>query len=173
MSDAVAGALIGTFSALAGTTLTFIFETWRRTRERDAEASRSLRSQRADAYRSFLREVLLTAHELAKAANVVPGSIEERQAAASLVNKRVTAAILELELIAEPATFALARELQLVMVEYRTLVLNGASSVGEEWRALGEQRYLPARAAFQSRARMEILGVGASESDPGSSEGHP
>jgi hypothetical protein len=161
MSDALLGALIGGMAALAGTTLTFALEWLRRARDREYEASGALRVQRAKAYHAFILEVHRAANALARVAEQDPERVEAqaRDEAADRVNREVRAALLELEIIAQPETLQCAADLRDIVREFRELVKQQRAQSGDEWQEV-LVRYRAKRDEFLGLARREVVPEG-------------
>ncbi|MGZ4599734.1 MAG: hypothetical protein ACXVYY_16175 [Oryzihumus sp.] len=149
-------AVLPVFSLLVGAGLSYAAEERRYRRLRRDQASDSLRSQRTDAYRMFVKNAHSAAHHIGRATPGCPMPLEDAPEAWAAIDRDVARDLYELELLATDETLDAARTLRQDLVAFRQTVIDGARYLDDPYRAaLGT--YQASRTRFLRRARTEIV----------------
>jgi hypothetical protein len=140
---------------VAGAALTYAAESRREAqRRRDARID-ALRTERATAYRQFMRDAHLAAHLAGRSAPGVPVPIGNAAEALARVDSDVARDLYELELFADDDVLAAAREVRNTLTVFRDSVMDGAEYMGERYREkLGS--YQGARTMYLRVARQAL-----------------
>ncbi|MEP7369635.1 MAG: hypothetical protein ABI662_08270 [Dermatophilaceae bacterium] len=149
-------AVLPVLTLLLGVGLSYLTEGRRYKRARRDNATDSLREQRGEAYRSFMKDVHLTAHIIGRATPGCPHPLSDPAEAHAAVDRDVARDLFELELFASTATLAAARQLRQSLTEFRETVISNVMYMDDAYRAaLG--RYQQSRTAFLATARGELM----------------
>jgi len=149
-------AVLPVLSLLLGVALSYLAEGRRYRRARIDHATDSLRAQRSEAYRTFMKDVHTTAHIIGRTTPGCPQPLGNAAEAQAAVDRDVTRDLYELELFASTATLAAARELRQSLMEFREAVISNVVYMDDAYRAALEP-FRQARSVFLATARGELL----------------